>query len=276
MEKTQALAHAMDKCIIKTANLSFCPKFFGEIQFVSNKIMSMKFYVGGYYLIEGTATKKWMRRILFPPLIFTPSSCICDLHPEDICLSWVSGDKAAYQEKLGLTNEQFKELSHNCDDSFNREKYGWRQMFLDLEEARWYCHQWLNRLPNIKLVAIATTKEHREKFLEEEKHKPNNRGAYGNALALKQMHLIDVRDGLLGYEVLGFEDGSFHSFICYSFENDFSEKLGIQLNENGLPPKFEEAYKAAEYVQGRKVGTGAVLWQPWAIVELPKTGAMIP
>jgi len=103
----------------------------------------MKFYIGGYYLIEETAIKDWMNHDLLPEKIMTPSSCICNLHPDDICLSWVKGDKKAknaYREKIGVNKEQFAELQKETDELFNLEKYGWLQVFTEAEHAKKY-HQ---------------------------------------------------------------------------------------------------------------------------------------
>lgn len=235
----------------------------------------MDFYIGGYYLIEGTSIKDWMNHDLLPSQIFTPSSCICDLHPDDICLSWVTVDKkvkAAYREKLGITKDQFVKLQEDVDESFNGDKYGWQQVFIEVEEARKYYRKWLTKIPNIKLVAIAASKKHRDTFLAEEKQEGENAGSYGNWLALQKELSIDMSQGLLGFEVLGFEMGGFHSFICNSLENDFSNKLGIKFNDYGLISSYSEASKAADYAQDPDVGAEPALWQPWAIVELSKNG----
>jgi hypothetical protein len=235
----------------------------------------VEFYLGGYYLIEGSPIENWMSHELLPSQIFTPSSCICNLHPEDICLSWMNGEdkvRAAYRKKLGITKKQFIELQGDVDALFNQEKYGWLQVFSEIKEARKYYQNWLVDIPNIKLVAIAVNGEHRNIFLNEEKQEGENAGSYGIWQILKKKQPIDITQGLLGYEVLGFEMGGFHSFICNSLENEFSEKLGISLNNHGLIQKYSEASKAADYTQMPSVGSEPALWQPWAIIELPKNG----
>jgi len=224
-------------------------------------------------LIEGASIENWMNKDLLPSQIFTPSSCICNLHPEDICLSWVTDRNetiTAYTKKLSITKEQFEELQENIDSSFNTNKYGWIQMFLEVDEARKYYKKWLTNIPDIKLVAIATSKEHREIFLTEEKSEGENLGACGNWLMLEKGVSIDINQGLLGYDVLGFDVCAFHSFICNSLENDFAEKLGIKFNKSGLISSFSEATIAADYAQNPDVGAETALWQPWAIIELSK------
>ena len=50
---------------------------------------------------------------LLPSKIYTPSSCICELHPDEIGLSWMRGNKktkSEYQGKLGITKNEFLEL----------------------------------------------------------------------------------------------------------------------------------------------------------------------
>lgn len=232
----------------------------------------MEFFIGGYYLIEGTPIKRWMNNEILPEQIFTPSSCICDLHPEELCLSWVGGDKkakASYRDKLNLTKAQFEQLQNEVDIGFESEKFGWPQVFIDLEEAQLFRRRWLRHLTDIKLIAIATSSQHRDIFLSEERPQGENAGANGNWLALNQKLKIDVNPGLLGFEVLGYEPGGFHSIICNSLENDFSKVLGIRFNRYGLIDDFDKADNAASYAQNPEVGAEPALWQPWAIVELP-------
>jgi len=232
----------------------------------------MEFFIGGYYLVEGTPIKKWMNHDLLPKQIFTPSSCICDLHPAELCLSWVNSDKTSksvYRDKLKLTKSQFEHLQHEVDFGFESEKFGWPQVFIEVEEAQLFRKRWLSHLNNIKLIAIATTNQHREKFLSEEGLQEQNAGTSGNWLALNRKMIIEVEPGLLGFEVLGFELGGFHSFICNSLENDFSKVLKIQFNANGLIGDFKKAEQAATYAKNPKVGAEPALWQPWAIIEIP-------
>ena len=235
----------------------------------------MEYFMGGYFLVAGKDSEPWMHQELLPSKIYTPSACICDLHPDDICLSWVSGDKnakAEYRNKLGISEAQFSILQESVDDSFANDKYGWIQVFLTLPEAQAYYAQWLTELEDIKLLGIATTAEHREIFLREEKPDGEKAGASGVWLALKRGSKIELDTGFLGFEVLGYELGGFHSFMCNSMEKDFSEKLNIKLNGYGFIPDIDSANRAADYAQDPDIGAESALWQPWAVIELSKTG----
>ncbi|MDH5507635.1 MAG: hypothetical protein OEZ02_10475 [Anaerolineae bacterium] len=232
----------------------------------------MEFYFGGYYLIEGSLVheKIWMDQKILPPILYTPSNCICELYPNVACLGWVKQDRKTtkkFRNKLSLNKREFAALQNKVDKWFDEGKYGWGSLFLDLDAAKVFAKQYLGGIQNIKLIAIAASNKDRELFLEEEM--PGNLGTAGNYLALERGEVIDIKSGFRGYEILGFEMGSFHSFICYSLEKEFNHVLNLSLNQYGLLNNYDDACRASDYVLSPDSEVYPYLWQPWAIIEIP-------
>jgi hypothetical protein len=121
-------------------------------------------------------------------------------------------------------------------------------------------------IQNINLLAIATTTQNRDLFLQEELS--SNNAEEGVYQALQSNQTIKINHNLLGYEVLGNDYGRFHSFVCNGLETDFAHKLNIKLNQHGLIDQYEQAIQASNYANHPDTGTEPVLWIPWAIIEL--------
>ncbi len=230
-----------------------------------------EYYIGGYYLVEGTGIKNCMDSTLLPNKIWSISDCICALHPDLSALSWaccLEEREHEYQKKLNLTKEGFTALQREVDELFNANKLGWLQTFIDRDAAIHYARKYLGDIPDLKLLMIATTREAKDFFLKEEEPK-DNQGEVGVYLCLKQGLTVKNQDNLKGFEILGYEHGGFHSFLCNSLEKDFFEKLNIRLNENGLIESHAEGEKAVKYASDPNVGAEPVLWMPWAVYEIP-------
>lgn len=230
----------------------------------------MKHYLGGYFIVEQTRRSDYMSKDLLPDFIFTPSNCICNLHPDSHCLSWVRKDVKeinGYQKRIKLPDDDFNSLCQDCNKYFEENKYGWVNMFLDLECLHYIKNKYFNNIDNLKILAISTTQQYMDDFLQEETP-PENHGESGVYTMLKIKEEIDIQKKFRGYEILGFEYGSFHSFICNGLEKELNGKLGINFNSNGLIDNYKDACKAAEHVNNSGVGAEPVLWQPWAINEI--------
>jgi hypothetical protein len=176
--------------------------------------MTKIYFLGGYYLVESSPCKSWMNNSLIPQKFYSLSTCICDHHPDLSILTWVndSEDREQYRRKLNLTIEEFKLLQGQADRWFEQNTYGWGGVFLDLNLAKEFATDYLSNIPNIKLLAIATTAQYRELFLREELSSNNAEEGVYQALQLNQT--IKINPNFLGYEVLGMIMADFiHLFV---------------------------------------------------------------
>ncbi|MEZ5015461.1 MAG: hypothetical protein R2800_00260 [Flavipsychrobacter sp.] len=227
-----------------------------------------EFYIGGYYLVEGTSLHDYMNSSVLPNKIWSVSNCICNIHPNLSALSWSScsdEDRLAYKQKLSLTKEEFQLLQEETDNLFNDKKVGWVEMFTDREASISFAKKHLTNIENIKLLMIATSAEYRNRFLQQAKTEEANTGVHH---CLQKGNMVENNDNFKGFDILGFELGSFHSFICNSLETEFTTKLYITLNENGLINSYTDAQKANDYMLDPYYTKEHILWMPWAVYEL--------
>jgi hypothetical protein len=96
-------------------------------------------------------------------------------------------------------------------------------------------------------------------------------GAVLDAMAIRDMMTrgCDVASPaqILGFEILGFEGDSFHSWLCNGLERDAADNLGIRPNDAGFISSPADAIRVAEYCNRDDVGSEPVLWLPWLAVE---------
>jgi hypothetical protein len=231
------------------------------------------FYIGGYFIVKPAKIEKWQNKKLLPKIIWTPSH-LCDIYPGAEGLSWASDTKESkkWEKELMLSNEEAIDIRKLCDELFELEKLGWLSVFLDLESVDLFMSAINPTLTkDWKILCIATTKKYVEEYIEFFKQEEGSNvveGEYGVRKMLRKTIVCpDIMNGFRGFEILGCEYGFFHSFMCHSMENDYSKKLGIHLNKNGLIDNFKDAEKASDFTRS-PLHAEPALWQPWAIIEI--------
>lgn len=81
---------------------------------------------------------------------------------------------------------------------------------------------------------------------------------------LKESVDLNTKD-FLGYDLLGYDNGAFHSYLCNGLEKVLFEKYNIIPNKYGFYDDYEILLEASEYVSSDEVGAEPALWQPWII-----------
>jgi hypothetical protein len=233
----------------------------------------MNFISGGYYIITSVVRPDYMDKELTPDTILSVSECICDLHPETTVLWGRSNEvKRKYAQQLNLSHDTFNEIEKWVEDKFEAGIFGFPQVFTTFELAREFLSKFLCHLSDAKIIGIGLPKEYVEEFIEyeESKNKPEE-NQYGiEKLLLRRIPIEEKDSKMMGYEVLGFEYGTFHSYLCNGLEKDFNKHFKFTLNQNGLIPSLEEAARYCEYSNEEDLGTEPVLWLPWALYVYTK------
>lgn len=71
----------------------------------------------------------------------------------------------------------------------------------------------------------------------------------------------------LGFEVLGYNYGSFHSWLCHNLEKEIKENFNITANDKGLFKDLQDATQVASYYSLDETGTEPVQWLPWLLLQ---------
>lgn len=234
----------------------------------------MHYLSAGYYLILPTSRKEYMDKAVIPESVLSVSECICTHYP-DISILWgnVEVKKDRYMEQLGLSLNTFQLLEQWIEEHRKTGDMLFPQVFSNLDAAQTFVDRFLNHLPDIRLISIGLPEQYRVDFLDDVTAFSNkNPDPYGVEKILQRQLPVNMEGAqIIGYEVLGFDSGSFHSYLCNGLERDFSHHFNFSLNSHGLIHTFEEADRYSDYCNELGEVTEAVLWLPWAIFEYERS-----
>ena len=234
----------------------------------------MHYLSAGYYLILPTSRKEYMDKVIVPESVLSVSECICTHYP-DISILWgnVEVKKDRYMEQLGLSLNTFQLLEQWIEEHRKTGDMLFLQVFSNLNAAQMFVNHFLNHLPDIRIISIGLPEQYKVDFLEDvAAYSSKNPEPYGVEKILQRQLPVNMEGAqIIGYEVLGFDSGSFHSYLCNGLERDFSHHFNFSLNSHGLIHTFEEADRYSDYCNELGEATEAVLWLPWAIFEYERS-----
>ena len=233
----------------------------------------MNYYLGGYYLVEGISRPSSSATFL-PPTIWSISDCICSIYPNSWGLPWVTSpdeELLSIQTRLGLTDSEFKDMRDSLHTAFNEERFGWPNVWLNRNDAQEFYRQYLQTIPDIKLLAIGIPATYFDECLKAAEPDPGM-GKSGLYAGLLEPQKLADPDHALGFELLNVDAGNIsHSFLCNHLEKEY-RKMELSFNEHGLLATYAEATRAEEFTNLYTTGAEPGPWFPWLIVEHPLTG----
>lgn len=224
--------------------------------------------LGGYFIVIPALRSDCMDPILVPQKIISISECICDVLPGIWGLNWVSDrNKQIIEAKsiLNINDNEFEELEKWVSEEFNIGNYGWQHGFSNIISAKRFADKFLHNLNEYWILSIGLTQSETELFLSKEKPQ-NNLGGTLVYNVLKQGIVLETK-AILGVDLLGYDNGAFHSYLCNGLEKDLFDKYGIIPNKFGFYDDYNCILEASEYVSSDEVGAEPALWQPWIICK---------
>ena len=216
------------------------------------------YIAGGYYISHYMSRPVWMPATLIPDFYLSLSGCISDRLP--VATVWQNGIPPE-AKNLGMTDELWELFKEWSNANLNKQ-FGYPDTFYSKQVAQTVLDQYFPIPNDLSIIGIALHKSRVKAFLHTHMESGDYYGVYkvlseGQALA----------EGAIarGLEVLGYENGISHSWLCYSMESHCNNDLGIYPNAIGL---LDEpiADLANVYVSDKEGGQN---WQPWLIAEYP-------
>jgi hypothetical protein len=236
-----------------------------------------KFVSGGYYLVRPTARPESFSTLL-PATIVTLSSCIGEVGPGLWAVDWPGApqNREAEAAKFGIPADRLPELvdwvsavvagrlvpgGSPTQDPGEVVPFG----FSSLSAAREF---YVRFIPGNEILILGSgLHESLLPSLDEQKHRDINRG-FGLVERIHRRQAV-APGTVLGFEPLGFEAVSFHSWLCNDFPEEVNKKLGIQPGPNGLITDLADAIRVTEHI--RQAEAEPAIWLPWLIVQYAST-----
>lgn len=216
-----------------------------------------KFYIGRYsFTIEMGGG------------IISNSECVATIIPAWWMYNWSLDGSKERNEFCNLFNMDEETMGQLCEEItqlFEEEKLGYPNVIFSLKTARYLYAKYFKELHGIKLVGIGLDSNEAEKLIYYLKPRATNEGEMGIYKMLKKKIRMDQL-GVIGYDILGYELGIFHSYFCPDLEGEIREVLKMKENIYGLFDSYTKSVEASRYINFNSTNELA-LWQPWVVCE---------
>ncbi|WP_052169425.1 hypothetical protein [Exiguobacterium sp. s168] len=231
----------------------------------------MNYISGGYYLVELKERPSYIEKKIMPDKVLSLSSCICNIHPSiDVFWGDSNVNKLQYMDDWNLSTLDYKELENWIEKNFKKNVFLYPQVFSSVKLAKEIKKKFFD-FDNIYIIGIALPEQYVNDFVNfENSLNKIELDRYGvESLLLKKDRINLENTEFLGYEILGFEPGMFHSYLCNGLEKDFNHNFDFSPNKYGFIKTIEESIKYCEYSNSNveNLGTEDVLWLPWAVFK---------
>ncbi|MDR2888919.1 MAG: hypothetical protein LBV33_03650 [Lachnospiraceae bacterium] len=218
----------------------------------------MDFINFGYYIIEPVSKPN---HIALPcEWVLSASGCICDHHPSLTGCFWQNhtDKQTKYKKLLRLSDTDFENMKKHVSHLFNEQRLDSDSRFANFSDAHDFYSQYLSHLSKARIVSIALEGVYQAAFLGEIKD------TYNPLLPSKDQPPYGQ---WLGYDLLGWDYGGFHTYLCNRLDQDIAEKYPLIVNELGLIQNpYSEVRKFSEHIADKGE---PVLWLPFAVYEYP-------
>src|SRR5688572_19548165 len=197
---------------------------------------------GGYFVAKYSDRAECMSPDLLPARILSASNCIAEI-PDAWAVGWANypeNDRKDEAAKFGIRPEILPQVIDWVTSRLESQKIGWPVVFYSLDTARQFVQSFLRHENDLALLGIGLKPEDAALLLLEEKPQDNH-GTPGIYEALGQGLRLESGGEALGFEVLGYEWGGFHSWLCNGLEVDSYREFNIRPNRYGFISNPEEA-----------------------------------
>ncbi|GGR24902.1 hypothetical protein [Deinococcus ruber] len=215
----------------------------------------------GFIIIQSSPKKPFMHESVCNP-VFTPTRCVCFLHPQNEALTW-DDKNSEYLENLNLNKDSLEEYRRQVDDLLTNERWGFDSVISDIDSAVGFYKRWFSERDDVRLFEMAIPKEFCEDFQLTVSPPTDNSAPSGVWLAIKASKKPNFKN-YIGFEVIGYEGWSTrHTSVCYETREGFVKGLQITFNDLGLFNTLQDAKAAAQMNNNAEGGSvGDVCWYP--------------
>lgn len=210
----------------------------------------------GYYICEKVPPLRFMKN--FSQEIISVSNCIGELHPNWQNFAGAYGVRkafrASYRNKLKLTEGEFEEFLTDFGDYISAKKLDTSSRFVFLSDAKYFREKYFADI-ECGIVGVSTDENSFNAL----------KSDVEDTMGYCCLNGEPDTNNSIGYDILGWDNGSFHSYLCNALQEEFPS---LKINEIGLISNtFEEAAEFARYLCKHELGE-PVEWIPVSITRL--------
>ncbi|HEY3939885.1 MAG TPA: hypothetical protein VGL97_20815 [Bryobacteraceae bacterium] len=217
---------------------------------------------GGYYVLKTIPRPHGLSDIL-PNTLLTISTCFTRVVRDIIELQWDSYDNvgatiAEEANEFGIPQARIPELitwakaQHNTNDI----------VYSEVAPALELRHRFIGE-PSARVVGIGLHASLLDSF-ESQLEKDINRGS-GLLELVREKRPPAEGGAVLGFEPLGFEAMTFHSWLCHYAPDEAFKRFGIRPNQLGLIDGIDDAKRVNDYLL--ETGAEPAIWEPWLVLD---------
>jgi hypothetical protein len=217
----------------------------------------------GYFLTKPVAgNDRSMDSSLLPGPLISLSTCLAESAFE----YWWSAENVESATGFGVPAGRLPELVTWYRDRFGVE-FGAPNVAFTLAVVHEFIEQFVEDPADLVVLGCALAADQADRLLQHPA--APDQGEYGVYEAIRGDMPLDEGGEVLGYEVLSYEYGIEHSWLCGGLERDAREVLGISPGSWGLIAGESDARAVAAYANRDDVPTEPGTWFPWLVVRYP-------
>lgn len=232
------------------------------------------FTQAGFFVTRSVTRPDYCHCELLPDSIVSLSSCICQFFPATWTIDWTSDDhetRLRHASTFGISEDRLEPIVKDVTRLFG-DCFGWESVMYSKDAAQRMIDDFLPKDLDTQIIGAALHNSHVDTYLEyaaPPKPKPGfaPAGAHGTFEVLSKRETPEPAGEALGFELLVYDQGLSHSWLCNGLEKECHSKLGIFPNQHGLIKTFDDAKRCAEHVSSDRVGAEPGLWLPWLLMR---------
>ena len=228
-----------------------------------------RYVTGGYFIVREFARDRRMDSTNFQGRIVSVSRCLADILPDLWAIDWVIYEDRERRKKAArfdLTPHAMIKVIEYLTQSLQENETGWPGVFYSLEMAHQFVNAYLDPGCDFKLLGIGLHERLVESFLKNKNLLQENT-KYGIYEAVSRREQLDSSGIPLGFEILGYDQGDFHSWLCDGLHLEIEKEFAYGLNQSGLIDNFKEALNASIFIEQEGLNAEPGIWMPWLLVE---------
>lgn len=201
--------------------------------------------------------------------VISISSVVRPTFPDIWFFPWCKDDDNVYKlirERIKNNKEKHREGEKFLDDLIKAKDFSWPNFFRNLKDAQFFMDNYLSSAKNLYIVSVNLPQSYYKDFLLNENNENSHEVSLYDFLKESEEYDILEKDNILGFDICGYSNNQFYSYICNGLQKDFT-KHGKILNHNSLIDKYKDAKELIELIDCNEIQAEEILWYPWLVLK---------